>query len=567
MSLGLSQLPCRPSRAQVAWYRNQPRDWPAFSALVHRCHQTAAQQFAAGDQVALYTDEAYPFAAALLGLWSAGCVPILPSNATAGTRALLIDQVAGFWGEFEGAWPLPDQAESGAEVLKPLPEDSRLVLFTSGSTGEPKPVIKHLRQLDAELRALQRQFGTAIGDRPVLATVSHQHIYGLLFKVLWPLVSDRPFDSRIWRDTAELVRYARTLEGAVWVASPAHLKRLAHDFPWEDARAGLVEVFSSGGPLLAATAQEWQQHWRRSALEVYGSTETGGIAWRRQSDGIAWTPLPGVEVEVAEDGLLRLRSPHLPHSGWQNLDDGGRDCGDGCFELTGRRDRIVKIEEKRLSLPELESRLLAHPWLDEAAALVLPGEREQLAVVAVVSTEGRVALQELGKGAFSRRLRQELAQHFEPVLLPRRWRFVEALPVNAQGKLEQRRLAVLFDAPKLPTVLSGTRGENTVELNLWVPAELAYLPGHFPGRPILPGVVQIHWAVHYARQCLGIDGVFTGMETIKFRQLTLPERELQLALTWNPDRKRLQFTYRSARGEHTSGRILIDTESTCAPVC
>src|SRR5690606_7274370 len=63
----------------------------------------------------------------------------------------------------------------------------RLTLFTSGSTGEPTAINKSLALLEAELAVLQQCFGEQVGRRPVLSTVSHQHIYGLLHKLLWPL--------------------------------------------------------------------------------------------------------------------------------------------------------------------------------------------------------------------------------------------------------------------------------------------------------------------------------------------------------------------------------------------
>lgn len=570
----LQQLPGQPRRpdSAVALYRDRMVDWRQFQRDVAAC-AAAAALFPSGSAVALYEEQAYPFATALFGLWAAGCVPVLPSNTTPGTCARLAERVAGFWGAFPHGRPLSDVAatEPGSEhraAIRTLPADPRLELFTSGSTGEPKPVLKHAVQLDAELLALEQAFGAGLGTSLVLATVSHQHIYGLLFKVLWPLAAGRPFDSRLWRDSAALALSAAEREqGAVWIASPAQLKRLSPDFPWEAARHGVRELFSSGGALPDAAAALWTQGWGRAPLEVYGSTETGGIGWRRQSAGPVWRALPGVAVKAAADGALCLRSPHLPDRHWLTLDDGGRLVGEDGFELTGRRDRIVKIEEKRLALPELEARLLAHPLIDEAAALMLPGERPQLAVVAVLSAAGAAALAAEGRGALGRRLRRDLGELFEPVLLPRRWRFVEALPVNRQGKLEQAALRDLFadsDPPPLllPELLhSQLSAEFEAKLRVRVPATLAYLPGHFPGQPVLPGVVQIHWAVHFARQLLPLKGYFAGMETLKFRMLTRPGQELELRLQYDPKRERLLFRYSSEAGEHSSGRILFGVET------
>src|SRR6185503_9046762 len=93
-------------------------------------------------------------------------------------------------------------------------------------------------------------------------------------------------------------------------------------------------------------------------LEVYGSTETGGIAWRAQregADGADWTPFPGMALETDRDGALRLRSPYLPDGEWLTLGDAAELLPGGRFRLKGRLDRVAKIEGKRVSLPELES--------------------------------------------------------------------------------------------------------------------------------------------------------------------------------------------------------------------
>lgn len=572
----------RPASDLVAVHEGQPVSWQQF----HRdtaTYATLAARLPAGAAVALFDEQAYPFAAALFGLWLAGCLPVLPGNTTPGTRAALAKRVHAFWGPFGDGEPSLEailKAEQASEGPAPSVFDvqklssARLELFTSGSTGEPRPVIKRVDQLEAELCALELAFGQAVQERLVLATVSHQHIYGLLFRLLWPLVSRRVFDSRLWRDSAVLTDHAQQWTGgAVWVASPAHLKRLVHDYPWSSARAGLHEVFSSGGPLPDHAARLWQQHWGRAPLEVYGSTETGGVGWRRQSDRRVWQPLPGLTVTSAGEGRLQLRSPHLPDSGWQVLDDAGQLVDGGFFTLLGRRDRIVKIEEKRVSLPELEQHLMAHPLLLEAVAMLLPGERPQLAVVAVPSTDGAALLAEQGRRALCQRLRRDLAATFEAVVLPRRWRFIDALPTDSQGKVSQAMLMALFEqapeepsvapapAPCLPEVLSSQCDGSRAELMLRFADTLAYLPGHFPQHPILPGVVQVHWVVHFARQLLGLTGEFRGMEALKFRQLSRSGRVLSLVLEYEPERQRLVFCYRSETGEHASGRLLFEPDS------
>ncbi|MDD5033507.1 MAG: AMP-dependent synthetase [Methylococcaceae bacterium] len=109
--------------------------------------------------------------------------------------------------------------------------------------------------------------------------------------------------------------------------------------------------------------------------------------------------------------------------------------------------------------------------------------------------------------------------------------------------------------PWLPQVLDEKPDADGTALTLRVPETLAYFAGHFPGIPILPGVVQVHWAVHFARQSLGIALPFRRMEVIKFKELVLPGQLLVLQLRYQATAHKLEFSFRSENHEHSSGRI------------
>jgi 3-hydroxymyristoyl/3-hydroxydecanoyl-(acyl carrier protein) dehydratase len=107
----------------------------------------------------------------------------------------------------------------------------------------------------------------------------------------------------------------------------------------------------------------------------------------------------------------------------------------------------------------------------------------------------------------------------------------------------------------LPEVLGERHDADGLVLELRIPESLAYFAGHFPEVPIVPGVVQIQWAVHFARERLGLPPQFHHMEAVKFRELILPGRRLRLHLQYQAPAGRLQFAYRSEDLEYGSGRI------------
>ena len=400
-----------------------------------------AGAFAARPETRWLLVSAHPldFLVQLLALLHAGKQAVIPPNTQPGTLA----QLAGAYDAVADAPPAT--ASAPLTPLSPLvAADATVDLYTSGSTGEPKRVRKTLAQFEAEIGALEALWGAALGDAAIVATAPHQHIYGLLFRLLWPLAAGRAFDATTCAHPDTLGERLALLRDTALISSPAQLARLPELVPLATLQPAPRLVFSSGGPLPATSAAEFAHQLGQAPTEVFGSTETGGIACRRQAgDDDAWTPLPGVAVG-ADDGALALRSPFLPANAPWRMDDAVDLLADGRFHLRGRLDRIVKIEEKRLSLPDLEARLGAHPWVAAAAAVALVGRRQTIGAALALTAEGRAQLAARGRRAAALELRRHLAEHFEAVLLPRRWRFPEQLPLDERGKLTQAALAALF---------------------------------------------------------------------------------------------------------------------------
>ncbi|POA32799.1 acyl-CoA synthetase family protein [Pseudomonas sp. GW456-12-1-14-TSB6] len=531
-------------------------------ALDHAQLREQALGLAAGLQVrgvqrlAVHLEDAADLAVALLGAWRAGVSVLLPSDLQAQTRQR--------WSNDVDLW-LTDQADDArlSDLLQPaLPaaeldlDQCRLSLCTSGSSGEPKRIDKSLRQLANEVEALEQLWGADLGEACILGSVTTQHIYGLLFRVLWPLCAGRPFLRKQLAFPEDLQRASREHPAFAWVASPALLKRMGDNLDWP-ALSAVRRVFSSGGALPAGAAQSLHQRLGQWPTEILGSSETGGIAWR-QGESL-WQPFAGVELSQDSDGALLIASPYLPAGHVEHTADAARIQADGRFELLGRLDRIVKLEEKRISLPMLEQALVAHDWVAEARLGVVQENRASLGALLVLSESGLFALREHGRRSLTETLRRHLGDHCEALALPRRWRLLRQLPLNSQGKLPQADVEALLLAPrpKAPEILEQAETEGEWNLQLSVPPDLAYFSGHFPKAPVLPGVVQVEWALNLGRQLLNLSGAFAGMEVLKFQQLVRPGDEIQLHLRFDPERGKLYFAYRNDTATCSSGRILL----------
>lgn len=111
---------------------------------------------------------------------------------------------------------------------------------------------------------------------------------------------------------------------------------------------------------------------------------------------------------------------------------------------------------------------------------------------------------------------------------------------------------------KFPEILSITTESDCISrIDMRITPELEYFAGHFPGLPILPGVVQLHWAIVYGQQYTLAAGIFLGMENIKFLAVVQPGAQLCLSLNWQPQKQALLFEYTSEAKKYSSGAILL----------
>ncbi|MEC4726852.1 AMP-binding protein [Shewanella sp. D64] len=392
------------------------------------------------------------FAVGLCAALLAGKEIILPANTQTGTLSEITH-------EFDGV--ISDQAICEGKCFIMLKKDltqssgiwptckqfGQLVLFTSGSSGHPKAVHKTLEQLDAEVTVLDHTFAQHLPHCSVISTVSHQHIYGLLFKILWPLATSRPFLSNLVEYPETLTYYTSLFPNLCLISSPAQLSRLPDALDNEPQYRSPSLVFSSGGPLHYDAAQGIAHCYGKQPIEVFGSTETGGIAYRRQTEkNQPWQTFHGIEIKQdKKDGALNVKSPYLEDANWLRCEDKIELVDTGLFHLRGRLDRIVKIEEKRVSLIQMEALLESHPLIEQAVLVSLEQPRTQLGAAIVLSEHGIQEFKSQGKLNLNNLFKAHLLTQFERITLPKRWRYPDALPVNQQGKHVQALLLELFN--------------------------------------------------------------------------------------------------------------------------
>ena len=322
-------------------------------------------------------------------------------------------------------------------------ETTRIFLFTSGSTGKPKAVPQRMKEFEEDNAFIISKWLDKIQARKFVSTVSQHHIFGFLFGFSLPFATGTPFRRRRIEFPEEFEEL--TDEKYLIVATPAFLKRTVEIVEKLDMHD--TWIFTSGGAVSPELAVKTNEVFGIYPLEVYGSTETSGIAYRMQDkDGLVWTPFDNAKIWLGDDGCLRIISPYIKDPAGFATADMAEMLENGKFLLKGRSDSIVKIEEKRISLTEVENRLLESGLIEDVKVIALSNDiRQYLAAAVVLNQKGKEQFAGKEKLVLNRFFHDYLMKFFENTVIPKKWRFPDKLPTDIQGKKHKEEIAALFE--------------------------------------------------------------------------------------------------------------------------
>ena len=391
----------------------------------------------AGPLVAVRSHSTAFVAASLLGLWTSGRSPLLidpalaaePSGLRPGGARIHVMTPAGV----VDAWGDVSVLESGGAPIRPrfpAAAEPEVAFFTSGSTGEPKIIHKKAFQFGEQHRVEAPWLGLD-GPLTVVSLVPAFHILGYIYGFSTPAaargttVFSRGGSPQGW---VEMVRAERP---RLVVGVPLHYRLMVQllDAPLPEA-----VYLCSGGPLDPAIAAEFERRAGWPVLQVYGSTETGGIAVRRGSGPLE--PFPQLAWKSREsDGRLVIKSAWQDRpSDWHCTDDVVAVEG-GTFRLLGRADSVVKIGGRRFSTGEIVQTALAAPGVAQAHALPYDRFGEHAIALFVVASNG------LSLSAAD--VRAHLASRLAPFKVPRTIHVLAELPTRGIGKVDEAALRAL----------------------------------------------------------------------------------------------------------------------------
>ena len=426
---------------------------------------------------------------------------------------------------------------------------------TSGSSGVAKSIVRTEASLQADAEALVAEFPEIWGGRPAVVTsVPADHMYGALWRVRAPALAGCVVDPETVLSAEGLVAARARYGKFLFVTTPSFLEQLLVHPDAVALRGAFVGIITSGSLLRKDAALTAFAAFGICPTEIFGSTETGTVAYRRRTDGDEWTLVGAVRASTDTEGRIVVDSPYAMERPF-TMSDAVAFTAPRRFLLKGRTDRRVKILEDFVDLPEVEETLEAHPGVARARVESFGEGVPRLGALIVLSDAARGRLLMAGRTALVAELRHGLLPKLGPLAFPRRIRFVRTLPVNDRGKTTAADVrGELLAWCREPVVTGWSQTENELSAKLVFTSDLECFNGHFPGFPILPGVAQLYFLRHFARQAFpGFPDAAT-YRRLKFQKVILPDSEVSLAVVRRGE-SAYEFRIEGANGPCASGLV------------
>jgi fatty-acyl-CoA synthase len=329
-----------------------------------------------------------------------------------------------------------------------------LLVYTSGTTGEPKGAVHTLAGLQANAVAAIAAQGLNARSR-VLAVLPLFHVGGLCIQTLPALaaggvVNLQPrFEPGAWFDAVESWRPTTTL------LVPAVMKALIEHPRWAQSDLSSLQFVASGSQIVPRALIDAFHARGVPVAQVYGATETGPVSVVLRPDealthpGMAGRPAMGVQLRLAADGEICLKAPNLMRGyhrstepgfdaqGWFHTGDLAVRHDGGLLEVVGRSKELIISGGENIHPAEIENLIHRHPAVLECAVAGVADRRwGEVPVLAVVPRPGQVV-----DGVA---LLAALDGHLARFKHPRRVVVLPALPKTALGKVQRAALALIL---------------------------------------------------------------------------------------------------------------------------
>jgi len=340
-----------------------------------------------------------------------------------------------------------------APRLKPADRDApALLIFTSGTTGDPKGVPLSRANLAANLSALAETWRLGDGERLLHALPAH-HVHGLVLALYGSLRAGMPVFLMPRFDAAVALRALADHEIAVFMGVPTMYHRMVRAEAVPERFPAMRLFVSGSAPLSELDFAEFEQRFGFAPVERYGLSETLIVSSNpldgARIPGTVGQALPRTDLRLAEDGEIEVRGPGVMKGYWRDPEtsadcfrDGFFRTGDlgewhesGHLRICGRKKELIIVGGSNVLPGEVETALAGEPGVDELAAAGVPDpDRGEIVGAFVVAGTGQ------DEAELEARLRARAEAQLAAYKRPRLYRFLVELPRNAMGKIDRRAL-------------------------------------------------------------------------------------------------------------------------------
>lgn len=414
------------------------------------------------------------------------------------------------------------------------PDDISINFFTSGSCAKPKIITKTLRNLIRESEDLFEEFSDVIPlDCRFTTTSIPVHLFCLSFYIMFAFLNKFVINS-------ERISFPEQVEeNTILISTPSFLDKFC-DY---DTKPSLV--LSAGSKLKDETFKKFP-----NIIEIYGSTESGVIAFKTKADDTNLKLFKNVSLKTTETGAW-IKSDFFPEDEIF-VNDKIEILPDRKIVLNGRSDRIVKVQEKRISLSELEKNILHCGIVQDILCLKLD---EKLCAAVVLNDEGKEFFIKNGIIETKKFLKNYAGKVCE--IVPKKWRFLVEIPKTISGKNDIEKIKNIFSVKlSYPFIFKKEITPDEVLLDMTFYKNSNFFNGHFENFPIAPGVVQLYFANHFIENFFGVELSKKVVKKMKFSNIITPDKKLTLKL--KNKGKIFEYTYMANDTVFSSGIFLLN---------
>lgn len=429
--------------------------------------------------------------------------------------------------------------------------------FTSGSTSTPKKIKKEFKTLSLEIKNIcNTQKNLLEKEYAIVGSVAIHHIYGMLWRLLFPLATHKIIDFDLVYSPESLCQKQEDYENLLFVTTPSFLEKILKYKEQYNFKNNILRIYTSGSLLKEDISMGTFDLFKVSPYEIFGSTETGGVASRQQKNGQLFHIFPPVEVLVDNENKIKIISDFAFQKPYQMQDEIVLN-NDRTFLLKGRTDRLIKIAEKRVSLPELEKKYESFPLVQKCFCLDIGDKTPVLGALIVLSSEGKTFLKAHSKLELLTTIHEYLLNFFSGGSIPKKTRFAYEIPMNTQGKILVNDIKKIFlNNVAEPIIEDVNFSDDSFLAKLTFIKDSIYFDGHFPSFKILPGVVQVHFVSYFLKKFFRINEIDFDIKKLKFLHIIVPNEEIFIKIIKKSESD-FCFEYMKDNKIYSSGIVVI----------